>query len=88
MSQFCYPGMRGYYPGLEQLGDKVLSPVFGWLDSNASTDVMLDVWSIELIGILDVVIPDATGNVTTQPLTPCHKNGPGNAIEKTFRFWR
>ena len=27
-------------------------------------------------------ISDATGNVTTQPLTPCHKNGPGNAIEK------
>lgn len=23
-----------------------------------------------------------SGNVTTQPLTPCHKNGPGNAIEK------
>ena len=40
----------------------------------------------QLIGILDIVIPDATGNVvTTQPLTTC-QNGPGNAIEKRFDF--
>ena len=54
--------------------------------SNASIDAMLDAWSIELIGILDIVIPDATGNVTTQPpstLAGCQSThtgvGPANA---------
>jgi hypothetical protein len=30
------------------------------------------------IGILDIVVSDATGNVTTQPLTPC-LHGPDDA---------